>query len=178
MDGYNIYNIVLIAIFSIVILGIFLGAGKNRKIVVFRDYDDLGLTFLIPTSLFGIIFLFHLFGGNPLYGTVLASTVSFILFIILVKNSYIDNNRVIWKLFLVLITKLPLAFLWVVNLFSLIKPSGQTARQRRESRATAILILTIITPIIGILVVDKSGELFNPRQWIKGKRVGSIRNHM
>lgn len=77
-----------------------------------------------------------------------------------------------------MVTKLPLAFLWVINLVSLIKPSGQTAKQRRESRVTALLVLTTITPIIGILVVDKSGELFSPRQWIKGKRINSIRNHM
>jgi len=38
--------------------------------------------------------------------------------------------------------------------------------------------LAIITPIIGLLVADKSGALFNPKQWIKGKRIGSIRNHM
>ena len=178
MDGYNIYNIGLLIGFSIVIIGIFLGAGKNRKIIVFKDYDDLGLTFLIPTSFFGIIFIFHMFGGSPKFSIPLAAIVSFILFCIMIKNSYIDNDRVIWKLLLSVVTKLPLAFLWVINLMSLIKPSGQTAKQRRENRANALLILAIITPIIGLLVVDKSGALFNPKQWIKGKRVGSIRNHM
>jgi preprotein translocase subunit SecY len=108
----------------------------------------------------------------------LAIIVAFILFCIMVKNTYIDNDRVIWKVLMALMTKLPLAFLWVINLISLIKPSGQTARQRRESRANALLILAIITPIIGLLVADKSGALFNPKQWIKGKRIGSIRNHI
>lgn len=178
MDGYNAYNILLLATFSIIIIGIFLGAGKNRTIVVFQDYDDLGLTFLIPTSFFGIIFIFHILGGNPIYSVPLATIVALILFCIMVRNSYIDNDRVIWKVMLVLITKLPLAFLWVINLISLISPSGQTAKQRRESRVNALLILAIITPIIGLLVVNKSGDLFNPKQWIKGKRVGSIRNHM
>lgn len=174
-DGYNI---VLFTAFTIVIIGIFLGAGKNRTIIVFQDYDDLGLTFLIPASFFGIIFIFHMFGGNPTYSVPLAAVVAFILFSIMVKNSYVDNDRVIWKVLLALITKLPLAFLWVINLISLIKPSGQTAKQRRENRANALLILAIITPIIGLLVADKSGELFNPKQWIKGKRVGGIRSHM
>lgn len=178
MDGYNAYNILLLATFSIIIIGIFLGAGKNRTIVVFQDYDDLGLTFLIPTSFFGIIFIFHILGGNPIYSVPLATIVALILFCIMVRNSYIDNDRVIWKVMLVLVTKLPLAFLWVINLISLISPTGQTAKQRRESRVNALLILTIITPIIGLLVVNKSGDLFNPKQWIKGKRVGSIRNHM
>lgn len=178
MEGYNIYNIILLGYFSIVITGIFLGAGKNRTIIVFRDYDDLGLTFLIPTSLFGIIFIFHMLGGSPNFSVPLAIIVAFILFCIMVKNSYIDNDRVIWKVLMALLTKLPLAFLWVINLISLIKPSGQTARQRRESRANALLVLAIITPIIGLLVADKSGALFNPKQWIKGKRIGSIRNHI
>lgn len=178
MDGYNAYNILLLATFSIIIIGIFLGAGKNRTIVVFQDYDDLGLTFLIPTSFFGIIFIFHILGGNPIYSVPLATIVALILFCIMVRNSYIDNDRVIWKVMLVLVTKLPLAFLWVINLISLISPTGQTAKQRRESRVNALLILTIITPIIGLLVVNKSGDLFNPKQWIKDKRVGSIRNHM
>lgn len=178
MDGYNAYNILLLATFSIIIIGIFLGAGKNRTIVVFQDYDDLGLTFLIPTSFFGIIFIFHILGGNPIYSVPLATIVALILFCIMVRNSYIDNDRVIWKVMLVLVTKLPLAFLWVINLISLISPTGQTVKQRRESRVNALLILAIITPIIGLLVVNKSGDLFNPKQWIKGKRVGSIRNHM
>lgn len=178
MDGYNIYNILLLVAFSIIIIGIFLGAGKKRTIVVFQDYDDLGLTFLIPTSFFGIIFIFHMFGGMPTYSVPLATIVALILFCIMVKNSYVDNGRIIWKVMLALVTKLPLAFLWVLNLISLIKPTGQTAKQRRESRASSLLILAIITPIIGLLVVNKTGDLFNPKQWIKGKRVGSIRNHM
>lgn len=174
MDGYNIYNIVLTAIFSVVILGIFWGAGKNRKIIVFRDYDNLGLTFLIPTAFFGIIFLFHIFGGNPLYSTVLAGVIYFILLIILVKNSYADNNRVIWKLLFWLPSYHSLFYGWLIYFHSL----NQVVKQRRESRATALLVLTTITPIIGILVVDKHGEPFSPRQWIKGKRVGNIQNHM
>lgn len=178
MDGYNTYNIALFIGFSIIILGIFLGSGKSRKIIVFKDYDDLGLTFLIPTSFFGIIILFHFFGGNPAYSVVLSSIVALILFIMMLRNSYIDNEGIIWKVALATVTKMPLAFLWVFNLISLIKPSGQTAKQRRESRANALLILAIITPIIGLLVADKSGSFFNPKQWIKGKRVGSIRHHM
>ncbi len=40
-----------------IILGVILGFGDNRKIVVFSDYDDLGLTFLIQVSYFLIIYL-------------------------------------------------------------------------------------------------------------------------
>ncbi len=46
----EIYNIVLAVIFAIIFYGIFLGAGQNRKMVVFMNYDDLGLTFAVPAS--------------------------------------------------------------------------------------------------------------------------------
>jgi hypothetical protein len=39
----------------LIIIGIFLGAGEKRKIVVFSNFNDLGLTFLIPASLLLIL---------------------------------------------------------------------------------------------------------------------------
>ncbi|ENV11099.1 hypothetical protein F966_00884 [Acinetobacter higginsii] len=178
MEAYNIYNILLFLAFSIVVLGIFLGAGKNRNIVVFIDYDDLGLTFLIPVSFLGIFFLFHMFGGNPIWGLILSGIISFTLFLIMLIRSYKDNQKNILKTCLAVFTKLPLAFIWIINLITLINPSGQTARQRRDSRASALLILMFITPIIGLLVVNKVGSAINPKDWIKGRRVGGIRQYM
>lgn len=45
----DFYNAVLIVFVFIIVLGVFKGFGENRSIIVFRDYDDLGLTFLVPT---------------------------------------------------------------------------------------------------------------------------------
>jgi hypothetical protein len=38
--------------------------------------------------------------------------------------------------------------------------------------------MAILTPIIGMLVVKREGSMFNPKEWIKGRRIGGIRNHL
>tara|TARA_Y100001963_G_scaffold118820_1_gene165616 strand:- start:977 stop:1504 length:528 start_codon:yes stop_codon:yes gene_type:complete len=172
----DFYNAVLIVFVFIIVLGVFKGFGENRSIIVFRDYDDLGLTFLVPTSFFLITYIFTMLGGNQNIGMLIGGIVAVFLFIKLVKNTYTDNGGNIGKCALALITKLPLAIIWIFNLIQLLNPSG-TGSQRRKSRGQALVILTLLTPIIGMLVVDKSGSYFNPKSWIKGRRVGpTIRN--
>ncbi len=174
------YNIALIAGFSVVIFGIVMGWGENRKIVVFSNYNDLGLTFLIPASFLLIYLLFvNFFGGKPQYAIALGSVVSGGLLILLSINTLKDNGNDPLKALLALITKLPLAIIWILNLFTLLNPGGKNARQRAQSRGIALVILTILTPIIAMLVVDKNGSAFNPKNWLKGRRgVGGIRNHL
>jgi hypothetical protein len=41
-----------------------------------------------------------------------------------------------------------------------------------------MVILAILTPIPGLLVLNKEGSLFNPKSWLAGRRVGNIRNHL
>ena len=84
-----------------------------------------------------------------------------------------------FRALLALCTKLPLAILWVFSLVSMLNPQGKNARERRQARGIAMIILTIITPIVAQLVVEKKGSLFNPKQWIKGRHgVSHIRNHL
>ena len=166
-------NAVLIGFFLILIVGIAMGSGDNRSIIVFRDYDDLGLTFLIPASFILIGSLFFHFGGYPILGFIFAGLVSAWLSYILAMNTYQDNQKDIPKTLLALATKLPLAIIWIYYLLEVLNPKGNSA-QRREKRAKALVILTILTPIIGMLVVNKSGSCFNPKGWIRGRRVGSI----
>ncbi len=175
MDFYNIF---LIAFLLIVIFGIVKGYGENRTIIVFRDYDDLGLTFLIPASFFLITYIFTILGGNVNIGIGLSSIVAVCLLYLLIKNTYNDNSKNIPKTALVLITKIPLSIIWILNLMEVINPSGK-GTQRSKNRGQSLIILTILTPIIGMLVVDKSGSYFNPKSWITGRRVGStIRNNL
>lgn len=116
--------------------------------------------------------------GNPTTGFILGGVVSFILFLILAKNTYIDNNRHLAKSILAFITKVPLAIIWIANLIQLLNPSG-TGNKRRQNRGQALVILTLITPIISLLVVNKSGSYFNPKSWITGRKGGSsIRDNM
>ena len=174
------YSIGLTIGFITVITGIVLGWGDNRKIIVFRDYNDLGLTFLVPASFVLIYLIFvNLLGGNPLYAQVIGGLISSCLMILVIINTYNDNKRNISCTLLSLATKMPLTIIWLINIFTLLNPSGKTARQRSQSRGTALIILTILTPIIAQLVVDRSGSYFNPKGWLKGRRgVSHIRNSL
>jgi len=174
----NGYQIFLLAYFIMMIITIFKGYGENRSVVIFRDYNDLGLTFLIPTSFVLIYYLFMMFGGNSVWGAGLALVIAVSLFVLLVKNTYEDNNKQMLATILSILTKVPLGIIWIVSFITMLNPGGKTAKERRKNRGTALVIMAILTPIISMLVVEKEGSLFNPSDWIKGKRIGSVRNHL
>lgn len=174
----DIYGIVFTIYAVIVIIGIFLGFGEQRKVIIFRDYDDLGLTFLIPASFFLILYVFSSFGVSQKFSLIIGGGVALILTFKLLKDTYLDNNSSIKFTFLAFFTKMPLAVIWVLNFINMLNPSGKTARQRSSSRQTSMVILAILTPILAALVVEKEGSFFNPQSWIRGRRVGNIRNHL
>jgi len=176
--GYQAYQIFLISYFVMMIVTIFKGYGENRTIIIFRDYNDLGLTFLIPVSFVLIYILFTSLGGDPRWGGMLGIIVALILFLILIRNSYIDNNRSLLYTSLAILTKMPLGIIWIVNLVSILNPSGKTGMERRKNRGSALVILTLLTPIVAMLVVEKKGSFFNPKDWIRGKQIGSVKNHL
>jgi len=168
-----------IAVFILIIIGIILGSRENRKIVVFKNYDDLGLTFLIPTS-YALVLLVCPTGLSALnvnhenvgpITDIIGMIVSSLIFLKVLIVTFKANNS-IPKTLLALLVKIPLSFLWVFALIELIKPSGETQPQKRDSRQTALLIFTLLTPIISALVVDKNG-FFSPKAMLKGKRIGS-----
>lgn len=174
----NGYQIFLLGYFMLMIITMFKGYGDNRTVIIFRDYNDLGLTFLIPASVYLIFMLFTSLGGNQKLALLLALGVGFLLFGILAKNTYIDNNRSMLRTILVIMTKLPLGILWFLNFITMLNPSGKTATERRKNRGGALIILAILTPILGMLVVNKEGSFFNPKDWVKGKSIGSMRDHL
>jgi len=175
----DLYQIGLIAFFSVLVIGVFMGSGKNRSLIVYRDYDDLGLTFLMPNSFIIITLLFSNAGEYRGYGILLGAAVALLLFIKLVIDSYVDNGRSIWKTALAIFVKVPLCWLWMLNLLCLLNPDGNTARERRQNRAQALVFLALITPIIGLLVADKSGSFFSPRAMLRNRRgVSSVRKHL
>lgn len=174
-----LYQIGAVTALAIVITGIYKGFGENRTVVVFRDYDDLGLTFLVPVAFFLCWIILTNIGVDPRLAGGFAGLVALWLTVILARNTYADNGRHAGKTALALFTKLPLAFVWVFNLIQALNPGGRTASQRAQSRGSALVILTLLTPILACLVVDKSGSFFNPKQWISGRRVGSgIRSNL
>ena len=172
------YQVIMTILLITIIIGIFKGFGENRKIIVFADYNDLGLTFLVPAS-FALISIIGMNFGLVWETTLLiAFIVSFLIALKVIIDTYNYNERALGKTLLSLITKFPLAIIWILNLITLLNPGGKTAAQRRANRGTALVILTLLTPIVGGLVVNKSGSFFNPMSWLKGKRIGSVRNHL
>lgn len=173
MDQQTGSEIVFYGLLIIIIVGVFLGAGRNRRIVVFSDYDDLGLTFLIPAST--VLVLLIAPHSKITYSIIFI--VEIFLLIKLVINTW-RVNQSIWKTGLALITKLPISIIWMMNFIEMLNPSGKTSVQRSKNRGNALLVLALLTPVIGLLIVNKQGRLFNPKSWIKGRRVGNIRDHL
>lgn len=133
---------------------------------------------VMTTIFFLILYLFQFLGADPRFGMVLGGVVALILFSLLAKNTFVDNQRNIMKTVLALVTKTPISFIWVLNLLQVMNPSGKGV-QRSRNRGQALIILTLLTPIIGLLVVDRNGSYFNPKKWLYGRRVGSgIRNNL
>lgn len=169
----GIIQISLLALLLIVIYGIVKGWGDNRSIIIFKNYDDLGLTFLVPASFILLVYISSAIGLHTIIGIFVASVVSLWIFSMLIKNTFEDNSRELSKTVLALITKMSLSVVWVLSLVQVLNPSGEGGRRTRN-RGKALVILTLLTPIIGMVVVEKSGSHFNPRNWIRGRRVGSI----
>jgi hypothetical protein len=173
MEQTSLFNVLIVIYSLIVISTIFMGCGENRKVVVFKDYDDLGLSMLLPLSTGGLIILFSYFGLESWVGLTVGGITGLVLLCLLGIKTFHNNQGNVFKTLLALNTKIPLSVIWVFSLFQTLNPSGRTAQERRSNRGFGLIMLTVITPILGLLVVEKEGSLFNPKQWIKGRRVGA-----
>jgi hypothetical protein len=169
----DIYSIIMSVYALIVVVCIGFGIGENRKLVIFKNYDDLGLTFLVPASGVALYMVLQFLGVSPQFCLAVASFVSLALLGKLIYNTYLDNSGNILKTIICLNTKLPIAVIWILCLIQSLNPSGKNAAQRRSNRGGAMVILAVLTPILGLLVETKEGSMFNPKSWIKGRRVGS-----
>lgn len=147
----SVHDAILIVALSILLLGVVLGCGSRRKIVVFSNYDDLGLTFLIPVSVIAIAYLFMLCGGTQNVGAAVGGVVGFAVLVKVFINAYLANGRRLPHTLLAVVTKLPLSVIWVLGLIQVVSPSGNTQRQRSSNRQTGLLMLLVVTPIIGLL---------------------------
>ncbi|MGR9372369.1 hypothetical protein [Rhizobium leguminosarum] len=178
-DASQVPHIVIFAILVVIAAGTILGFGERRKIVVFENYDDLFLTFSVPVLVY-VSFILFAMSKEGLLALLLGCTTvaaSGFVFLLTVWRTLKANHYSTWRTALSLVTKYPLAFIWVLKIISLISPAGDTGVQRAKNRASALLILTFLTPIVAALVVEKTGY-FSPRQILKGKRISSVRDHL
>jgi len=93
-------------------------------------------------------------------------------------NTYKANNGQMIHTLLAFVTKIPIGIIFVFHLLEIINPSGKTINERRQNRRNALVVLTLLTPIIAGLVVNKEGSFFNPKSWIRRRRVGEIRDYL
>lgn len=83
------YQAIMGSLLVVVIIGVFQGFGENRKIIIYSNYDDLGLTFLVPASFALIMYIAISLGLNPMISLIIGSTVSIIIALKVIVNTYV-----------------------------------------------------------------------------------------
>lgn len=138
--------------------------GLKERVVIFRNYDDLGLVFLVVAPLcIGFI--------TQILWILIPAIVSGVgLCVWLTWRTWQDNGSA-WKVLVALPTKLVLSVLFIAFVWELLSPSGKTQLARAKQRGTAAAILAVITPVIYRLVKEKVGVLV-PRDVLKNTRRG------
>ena len=130
--------------------------GFKKKLVVFRDYNDLALVFLLSIGPIAIAFILSYLGAPKNLGTYGLLGLVIILFSWIGFRTLQDNHNPIYFL-LALITKISLSFLFIVSLISFVAPSGKATSQRMDARRIAFVLLMMVTPLIVALVRDHEG---------------------
>lgn len=153
----------------IVVVGTILGFMK--KITVYRNYDDIGLVFLMMLLPFvAIMASLYLRGLDEkvVYALLgLFGCAEIFLFVVSGVRTYQDNSNIFAAL-VALLTKLTLSVLFLYNLIRLISPGGKTLMDSRRTRESAALCLLVLAPIVYGLVRDKVG-IFNPEETLQSK---------
>jgi hypothetical protein len=163
----NVYT--LIGWLIVVIIGVVLGF--KQKITVFRDYNDLGLVFLIGLSPIVLTYLFSFVGGEQeKIAITFIILIEAVLFLWIVIRTFKDNPNVLGTL-VALITKISLSVLFIINFLAFVSPQGKNYSERAKSRRNALAILLIVAPLVFGLVKNKKG-IFNPEQALARRGVG------
>ena len=147
----TLLSYIVLAWATIVILGIALGF--THRIVVYRDFDDLGLLFLMPVTLiFGWIL------GNVVSGPLVQNLASFLIIAIeLGLFAYVtwrtcQDNSSWWEILVALVTKISLGFLFALHLFTFIN-----SKRGSQGRRSDLFWILVLTPIVYGLVKNKVG---------------------
>lgn len=125
--------------------------------VVYLDYYDVFKClsiFLIP-----LILVYVAVSYFPDQQKGVRAFIGLYMTIMLIHVTYISAQyNSLKSLPVVIIVKLGMSLIWVYGLKQMLNPSGKNAEDRRKSRATAVMILMIITPIINALVLNDKGK--------------------
>lgn len=151
----------LAALAAFLVIGAGMVAGLTGRIVVYRDYLDVVWCFaLLVVPLVSLWFGLQVLGeADPdirigwagLCGLIALGLLAFIA-----KRTWEDNGGVLSS-FLALVTKVPLAVLYVGALLQAAAPSGRTQQDRNKNRGLALAGLFLLTPLLMALTRDKEG---------------------
>ncbi|MFZ3116363.1 MAG: hypothetical protein WA133_00265 [Syntrophales bacterium] len=163
---FNVYT--LIAWVVIIVLGVILGIKK--KIVVFRDYNDLGLVFLLGLVPIVLMYIFSITAEKSRnVAFTFTAIVEVIIFLWLIIRTFKDNGNPVYGL-LALATKISLSVLFIINLLDFVTPSGKTSSPRASARRKGFAFLLLLTPIVFALVRNKEG-IFNPERTLASRGI-------
>jgi len=160
----NTILIIMLILFTIIVT-YFKGKEGNRSIVVYEDWNDLGLSF------FAIIFpvLVTITIMNIQFLSLYALPVGFALMIIMLGKlafyTYKSNNGNLIYFLMAYITKIFLGMTLFIQILNVI--SSEEDENGNSSFWSAVLILIIVIPMINKLVINKDqGSKKNPLKWI------------
>lgn len=161
----NIIFILIILLIFIILITYFKGKDGNRSIVVYEDWNDVGLSFFsIVFPIFGIIIMMNIQLMSP-YALQVGLILMIILLGKLAVNTYKSNGGNMIFFLMAYITKIFFGLTLFAQIMNVISPDKD---ENGESNFwSSILILIFVIPMVNNLVVHKNqGSKINPFAWI------------
>lgn len=142
------WKLVILAVSLATVWGVVLG--WSHQAVFFMDANDLMLSFFGWMALVGGIFL-GMFLNWPWLSYVGAWIAAYFAYDA-INRAHLHNNGV-WSLSLpVGIAKVVLSFIYIASWVEVLGPGGRAVAQRRENRATAMIVIGLLTLLFTKLV--------------------------
>lgn len=157
--------IIILLIFIILIVTYFKGNDSSRLIVVFEDWNDVGLSFfsiIFPIFITIIIMNIQFLSA---YAILIGLVLMFMLLSKLALHTYKSNSGNIIYFLMAYVTKIILGMTLFIQVMNVISPDAD--EEGNSNFWSAVLILVIVIPVVNNLVVNKKqGSKINPFAWI------------
>lgn len=163
----TILTIMLLVLITTIVT-YFKGKDGNRTIVVYEDWNDVGLSFFsIVFPMFVMATLLHSESSSQ-YAIQIGMLLMLTLLGKLAVHTYKSNNGNIPFFLMAYITKIFLGMTLFTQIMNVISPTKD--ENGNSNFWSAVLILLIVIPMVNNLVVNKNqGSKINPFAWM-GKR--------
>lgn len=148
-------TIAVVGYAAVVLAGII--GGAQDRIVVFADLRDLLTTFAIvlSTAIIGCVVLTDERLKPEVSTSIVAPLVAAAVGVVGWRAWRMNHS--LGSTVLAVATKLPFVLGVPLPALQFVVPTGDTAKQRASRRATALLLLMIVAPVLLMLVRDRKG---------------------